>query len=247
MLARQNFVFNFSRLSLSESVWSRKEEYERFLIESGAVKVLPTPIRLKSGRLSNVYIDLRFPSPSLHLRNASFIADFIESEGIEFDCVYGVPTAGDLYACFLSAVLYERGKDVRISKGRKRPKSHGRPEQRFFVVPPKGRTLVVDDVLTTGFSILEELHYKLRPLEKAGEIEVAGILVCVDRCESTPIPGEDEKEVVTKYKELYESLTGMPYEPKLAREVFDDLSIEFYALTDMPSLLSRIRSEETPF
>ena len=49
--------------------------------------------------------------------------------------------------------------------GRVRPKEHGSPSDRFFVGEPEGNIILIEDVTTTGQSMLETLD-QLQALDK---------------------------------------------------------------------------------
>ena len=71
--------------------------------------------------------------------------------------------------------------------GRGRPKEHGDPKDRFFVGQPRGDTIILEDVTTTGSSLLSAIEslaqIKVRPIAAIGltnrmEKNDSGIPVC---------------------------------------------------------------------
>ena len=58
------------------------------------------------------------------------------------------------------------------------PKDHGAAKDKFFVGMPKGKTVVIEDVTTTGGSLITTL----KGLSEAG-IEVSGVISLTNRME----------------------------------------------------------------
>lgn len=136
--------------------------------------------RLSSGRVSSYYIDCRKVTLSSEgvLLAARLILDAIKGQRIE---AIGGPTIGADpiigAASVLSLLQYK--KPLKAFLVRKTAKSHG--TQRQIEGPPlaKGaRAVVVDDVATSGESLLEAIA----ALRKSG-VKVVQVIVLVDRNE----------------------------------------------------------------
>ena len=78
---------------------------------------------------------------------------------------------------------FKKGSHV-VSMGRSAPKEHGDPADRYFIGAPRGKTLVLEDVTTTGRSLFSAIDR----LRNSG-IDVVGALTLTDRCEE---PVEEE-------------------------------------------------------
>jgi orotate phosphoribosyltransferase len=128
--------------------------------------------KLSSGVLSPFYIDLRsLPShPGLYRVVVEEMARVASS--IDHDVVMGVESSGIIHAASLSCLT---GKPVGYV--RKRGKDHGLRKRVEGVVNGK-RVLVVDDVSTTGSSILDAVE----ALRVEGAV-VEDALVIIDRGE----------------------------------------------------------------
>ncbi len=51
-----------------------------------------------------------------------------------------------------------------MAMGRKKPKDHGKPADKYFVGAPRGRVVLVEDTTTTGASLLKQIkNVKLLP------------------------------------------------------------------------------------
>lgn len=127
--------------------------------------------RLKDGRESPFYVDLRgiIGSPRALRTVGIWLAD--AAAHLRYDCIAGVPYAG-----IPLGVAMALAADKPLVYARKEAKSYGTEQQvegRFRI---GDRALVVDDVLTSGTAKLEALG----PLRAVGLV-VTDILVVVDR------------------------------------------------------------------
>ncbi len=133
--------------------------------------------RLASGRISPYYIDGR--KVSLYSRTAyligSAILEVVESEGIGI--VAGLTMGADPIVGAVITCAGMKGREVRGLIVRKEPKGHGLRSQIEGPSFREGeRALVVDDVATTGGSILKAVEV----LRSAG-LKVDSAMVLVDR------------------------------------------------------------------
>ncbi|RLI35116.1 orotate phosphoribosyltransferase [Candidatus Bathyarchaeota archaeon] len=130
--------------------------------------------RLTSGRQSPYYIDLRvIPShPKAFRLCMEAYRRLAEKVGLEnFDVVAGIPTTGMIYASILA---YQLGKPLVYV--RKEVKSWGLGREMEGHLEKGARILLVDDLVTTGKSLLEAAD----ALERAGGKPVYAV-VLVDR------------------------------------------------------------------
>ena len=128
---------------------------------------------LSSGKKSNVYVDLR-KLPSYPEAFREIVWAMAERAGkIDFDLLCGVAVGGLPLA---TAVAYEMGKPLIYV--RKERKEHGTKKIIEGDFKPGAKVLVVDDVATTGGSILRAVN----ALRSAGLV-VEHALVVVDRLE----------------------------------------------------------------
>ena len=126
---------------------------------------------LRSGAHSPVYINLRavISHPRL-LKNLSE-ALYTKIKHLDFDFICGVP-----YSALAIATSLSITHDIPMVMRRKEPKKHGlgqTVEGDFF---PGQSCIVVEDVMTTGLSILETIG----DLEQAG-LRVTAVATIVDR------------------------------------------------------------------
>ncbi|NJE11288.1 orotate phosphoribosyltransferase [Thermococcus sp. MAR1] len=128
---------------------------------------------LTSGKESDYYINVKKLSTNPRALRiiARLMAERTKAFGIEFDRIAG-PELGAVPIA--TALSLETGKPLVIV--RKKPKGHGTGSQIEGEVKPGERILLVEDVTTTGGSVLKAA----KVLEKAGA-EIAAISVVVDR------------------------------------------------------------------
>ncbi len=131
---------------------------------------------LASGRTSPYYLDLRVvPSDpqAYRLEIAAYEAVAKEIGESSFDVVAGVATAG---VTISSPLAYQLGKPMVYVRGE--VKGHGLDKMVEGALRPGWRALVVDDLVTTGGSMVSAIE----ALRKAGCV-VKDSLVLVDRLE----------------------------------------------------------------
>ena len=164
--------------------------FNRFVIDNSVVGFFEKPVVLKSGRTSNWYVNWRKVSNDVFLLEQlaqqvnAFLTDLVDQGKISApECIYGVPegaTKLGILVQYLSARTapgYGKGSHV-LAMGRGNPKQHGAPEDRFFVGMPRGGTVVLEDVTTTGGSLLTTID----ALNEAG-VEVLGAVGLTNRME----------------------------------------------------------------
>ncbi|MBD3312811.1 orotate phosphoribosyltransferase [Candidatus Woesearchaeota archaeon] len=190
-----------------------KEGFDKFILENQVVGIKEEPIKLKSGRESYWYANCRVLSDNYGLlnRTAGFVADFIKEKGLEFDYIYGTPDGATKLGVMVNIILGKDNPDLKMVVGRKKPKDYGEPRDRFFVGPvEKGdRVLVVEDVTTTGSSVVEHLDF----LKEAG-VEIVGIISLFNRLEK-----RDDGMGVAEY-------------------IKKEFEVPYYWLSDGPRILS---------
>jgi len=131
--------------------------------------------KLTSGKLSPYYVDLRLvPSyPGAYKKIINLYITLVNEEiGLNnFDRVAGIPTAGIPFSSVLS---FQLGKPFLYI--RKDQKEHGMGKRIEGLLLPGDRVLLVDDLITTGKSLLDSAD----KLKAEGAI-VRDALVLLDR------------------------------------------------------------------
>jgi orotate phosphoribosyltransferase len=178
-------------------------------------------VELSSGRVSNFYDQWRKITGDVALLE-KIALDVLRKTSdmvLEVNCFYGVPDSATSLGFMTQYLHAERqgmdaGKYV-LPMGRKFPKTYGYGEENF-VVKPQGKTLVLENVITTGGSVFQELN----KLENAG-VEVVGVITLTDRMQV------NEKGVSVK-------------------KMFENKGITYGCLSDALTLLPRLYNKLNP-
>jgi orotate phosphoribosyltransferase len=133
---------------------------------------------LASGKTSNVYLDCRRATlhPEGCVLTASLLLDWVQSSGLQLDCVGGPTLGADPIVAGMAALSFQRSRPLPGFLVRKEAKSHGRSQQLEGQWKPGWRALIVEDTVTTGGSLLKAVH----ATEEAGLV-VAAVACLVDR------------------------------------------------------------------
>jgi len=139
-----------------------KESFYDFIIKNEVVGFYKKPVKLKSGRLSPFYINWRNVSEDVYLIDmlTDYILLYIEYLKLTPDCFFGVPEGATKLGIILQFKwakknpTYGPGK-FPLPMGRGKLKDHGEIKDRIFLGMPKGKVVVLEDVTTTGDSLVQ--------------------------------------------------------------------------------------------
>ena len=150
------------------------DERERLLelVRTRALRV--GKITLSSGKVSDYYVDARevVLDPEGAYLTGKLMLDMINPEAV---AVAGMTLGADPIVTSISVVGHIEGRDLTALIIRKEPKKHG--TQKFVegpVLPEGSKVTVVDDVVTTGSSLVKSIE-RLRN-EGYEPIQVVAIL-----------------------------------------------------------------------
>ncbi len=131
---------------------------------------------LKSGRESPFFFDLaRLSSGDGFALLGRLFRQTIAAAGVAFDMLFGPAYKGIALAAATAIAFAECGRDLPVGFARKERKTHGEGGL-IYGSSPRGRVLIVDDVLTAGTAAREAAA-----LIRAEGAEVAGLAVALDR------------------------------------------------------------------
>jgi orotate phosphoribosyltransferase len=164
-----------------------KNKFISFILDNDVVGFFREPIVLKSGRKSNWYVNWRSVSSDVFLIDqlSNFLMSFVTDLKIHHEGFYGVPEGATKLAIISTfkwaqkQPSYDVGSHA-LSMGRGKPKEHGDAKDRYFLGGPKGKLVVIEDVTTTGRSLIDTIKI----LREAGA-NVAAAISLTDRMELT--------------------------------------------------------------
>ena len=192
-----------------------QEEFNRFIEENGVYGFFEEAITLKSGRKSHFYANWRNVVEDVFLTDqlADYVVAFAKAQGIDADTFYGVPEGAtklgiiSQYKSAQQSADYSKGSHV-LAMGRAKPKDHGAPKDKYFVGMPRGNVVVIEDVTTTGGSLITTLD----GLVEAG-INIVGVISLTNRMEKRD-DGTSVKEAIEgkgfKFYNMSTSLELLP-------------------------------------
>ena len=145
--------------------WKHKEDFYNFIIENNVIGFFKEPIRLKSGRLSNWYVNWRNVAADVYLidKLTDFLLLYIDFLNLKPDCFYGVPEGASKLGIITQFKWakkqnkYNPGKYT-LTMGRGKQKQHGDPKDKFFLGIPIGNVIVLEDTTTTGGSLVNTIR-----------------------------------------------------------------------------------------
>lgn len=127
--------------------------------------------QLKSGQTSSIYINLRKIISYPDILRAVSKAMWEATQGCQFDLVCGVP-----YTALPIATCLSLEHNIPMVMRRKEKKDYGTKQTVEGVFTAGQRCLIIEDVITTGGSIIETAN----ELEASG-LEVKDLVVLIDR------------------------------------------------------------------
>ena len=184
------------------------KEIAKDLLKIKAVKLSPNkPFTWASGIKSPIYCDnrLTISYPEIRKQIAQGLAAQIKAEFPDVEVIGGVATAGIPHAAWVAEEL-----GLPLIYVRSKPKDHGRGKQIEGVLPAHAKTVLIDDLLSTGGSVLKAV--KAAQNEGADVIGVGAIFSY-----QLPAVSANFKQAglsfttLTNYSELLETATEENY------------------------------------
>lgn len=177
-----------------------QQKFNSFIVDNNVYGFFDEPITLASGRKSHFYANFRSLVEDAWLTDilTDYVISFAKDNNLDIDTFYGVPegaTKVGLIAQYKSAKEsdnFSAGTHV-LAMGRGKPKEYGVPKDKFFVGVPRGKVVVIEDVTTTGGSLITTL----KSLKEAG-VNVVGVITLSNRMEKR----DDKKSVKQAIEEL---------------------------------------------
>jgi len=200
-----------------------KEDFIEFILKNEIIGFFKEPIKLKSGRLSYWYVNWRNVAEDVYLTDklTDFILDFVKDLDLSINCFYGVPEGATKFGVICQYKWAKNQSNFKkgsypLSMGRARPKEHGDPKDKYFLGTPSGKVVILEDVTTTGGSLLETI-------EKLKEIDV-DIIAAIG---------------LTNRNEIRDDHKSVEY-------AIAENDIKYYAMSDAIELLPKIYKKLNP-
>ena len=190
------------------------QQFINFMVENGVLKF--GEFTLKSGRKAPYFINTgNYKSGAQLSKLGEYYAQCIADNGISADTLVGPAYKGIPLAVTTAVSLYNKfGKDLNYCFDRKEVKDHG--EGGLFVgkqLTDGERVILIEDVMTSGKALREMLP----KLKQAANVEIAGMVISVDRME----------------RGLESSLSAV-------QEVYKEFGVKVYSIVTMADIISAI-------
>jgi len=184
-----------------------KREFLLHLVGTGAIRF--GSFKLKSGRISPYFVNIAdaMRTGKDALRVADAYIKKIEEAKVKFNFIYGIAYKGISLAVLIAMRYAQEGINIRWGYNRKTEKDHGEGGIIVGDIQSGDRVLIVDDVISTGFTKLEswlKLDYSFE------DIKPAGVLVGIDR-----------EEMDSDYRKRFEEYGLYIYSILSVSDIFD--------------------------
>ena len=193
-----------------------KQQFIKFMVENGVLKF--GEFILKSGRKAPYFINTgNYKSGAQLAKLGEYYAQCIVDNNIVAETLVGPAYKGIPIAVTTAVALAERhGVDLNYCFDRKEVKDHG--EGGLFVgkqLADGEKIVIIEDVMTSG-KALRELLPKLKA---AANVEIAGMVISVDRMEK-----------------------GLESELSAVQEVYKEFGVKVYSIVTMADIIEAIES-----
>ena len=193
---------------------SYKEEFVKFMVRSGVL--LFGDFTTKSGRKTPYFVNTgNYKTGAQAAKLGEYYARNIQ-EHVDgrIDALFGPAYKGIPLAVAAGISMYNLfDRDINYCFNRKEVKDHGEGGSMVgYKLKDGDRVLIVEDVITAGTAIRETLPV----LKEASDIEIAGMVISVDRMEK----GKGEK---TAIQEVYEEFGIVTYPIVTVKEIIEIL------------------------
>ncbi len=138
-----------------------QDQFYQFIIDNEVIHFGEWPVVMNSGVESHLYVNWRTITNDVFLLDqlTDYVLAFASDLQLNPDCFYGVPEGATKVGLFSQYKMaqqsstYGKGSHV-LAMGRGKAKDHGEDANLQFIGKPVGRTVVLEDVTTTGSSLI---------------------------------------------------------------------------------------------
>ncbi|MFX1573091.1 MAG: hypothetical protein ACFFB0_10110 [Promethearchaeota archaeon] len=219
--------------------WEKEKiNYNNFIIENKVIGLFKEPIVLKSGRESYWYVNWRNIASDVYLLDklTDYLLSYTDYLDLKPNCFYGVPEGASKLGIITQYKWAKRHKIYNaglytLSMGRGLKKEHGDPKDRVFLGTPNGKVIILEDVVTTGDSLVGTI----KELKKIGINPVAA-LVLTDRNELRD-DGKSVEEIILEQDVKYYAMSN-------AKELLPKLKLDKEIAKKIEGYYKKYGSEE---
>lgn len=191
-----------------------KQQFIKFMVDNGVLKF--GEFTLKSGRKAPYFINTgNYKTGAQLLKLGEYYAQCYVDNNISADTLVGPAYKGiPLAVACAIALAKNHGVDLNYCFDRKEVKDHG--EGGLFVgkqLTDGEKVVIIEDVMTSGKALREMLP----KLADAAKVEVAGMIISVDRMER-----------------------GLESELSAVQEVYREFGVKVYSIVTMADIISAI-------
>ncbi len=193
-----------------------KQQFIKFMVENGVLKF--GEFTLKSGRKAPYFINTgNYKSGAQLAKLGEYYAQCIAENGLRAQTLVGPAYKGIPLAVTTAVALYNNhGIDMDYTFDRKEIKDHG--EGGLFVgkqLSDGEKVIIIEDVMTSGKALREMLP----KLAAAANVEVAGMVISVDRMER-----------------------GLESNLSAVQEVYREFGVKVYSIVTMSDIIEAIEN-----
>lgn len=191
-----------------------KQQFIKFMVDNGVLKF--GEFTLKSGRKAPYFINTGNYNTGAQLAKlGEYYAKCIEENEIKAETLVGPAYKGIPLAVSTAIALYSHyGREYNYCFDRKEVKDHG--EGGLFVgkqLTDGERVILIEDVMTSGKALREMLP----KLKEAADVEIAGMVISVDRMEK-----------------------GLESDLSAVQEVYKQFGVKVYSIVTMNDIINAI-------
>ncbi|MCM1437880.1 MAG: orotate phosphoribosyltransferase [Roseburia sp.] len=193
-----------------------KQQFIKFMVDNGVLKF--GEFTLKSGRKAPYFINTgNYKTGSQLARLGKYYAACIQQNGLKAETLVGPAYKGIPLAVTTAVSLAnDYGVDLNYCFDRKEVKDHG--EGGLFVgkqLVDGEKVILIEDVMTSGKALREMLP----KLKAAANVEIAGMIISVDRMEK-----------------------GLESDLSAVQEVYGEFGVKVYSIVTMADIIEAIES-----
>lgn len=191
-----------------------KQQFIKFMVDNGVLKF--GEFTLKSGRKAPYFINTgNYKTGSQLARLGKYYAACIQQNGLKAETLVGPAYKGIPLAVTTAVSLAnDYGVDMNYCFDRKEVKDHG--EGGLFVgkqLVDGEKVILIEDVMTSGKALREMLP----KLKAAANVEIAGMIISVDRMEK-----------------------GLESQLSAVQEVYEEFGVKVYSIVTMTDIIAAI-------